>query len=401
MTLKFHWFLPTSGDGRAIMGRGHSLPLVGHLNGNGSESHITGAAAQARPPDIEYLAQIARSAEQLGFEAVLTPTGTWCEDAWLITAALTRDTQRLKFLVAFRPGHISPTLAAQMAATYQRLSGGRLLLNVVTGGQAEDQRRFGDHLSHDERYARTGEFLAIVRGAWSGEPFDFTGEHYQVTGATVMRPPDPVPGVYFGGSSLAAGPVAARHVDTYLTWGEPPTQVAEKLAWIRGLAEAEGRTLRFGIRLHVITRDTEAEAWAEASRLLDYLDPGEIEQAQKILGASESVGQDRMRALHASYRSGGSAQDLEIYPNLWAGVGLVRGGAGTALVGSHQRVADLIEEYASLGISEFILSGYPHLEEAYWFGEGVLPELRRRGAFYPGNTPSPGTTGALRVAVGG
>ena len=348
MTLKFHWFLPTSGDGRAIMGRGHSLPLVGRLNGsakengNGSESHITGAAAQARPPDIEYLAQIARSAEQLGFEAVLTPTGTWCEDAWLTTAALTRDTQRLKFLVAFRPGLISPTLAAQMAATYQRLTRGRLLLNVVTGGQADEQRRFGDHLSHDERYARTGEFLAIVRGAWSGPPFDFTGEHYQVTGATVMRPPDPVPGVYFGGSSPAAGPVAARYADTYLTWGEPPAQVAEKLAWIRGLAEAEGRTLRFGIRLHVITRDTEAEAWAEASRLLDYLDPGEIERAQQVLGASESVGQDRMRSLHASYRSGGSAQDLEIYPNLWAGVGLVRGGAGTALVGSHERVADLI-----------------------------------------------------------
>jgi alkanesulfonate monooxygenase len=254
---------------------------------------------------------------------------------------------------------------------------------VVTGGQADEQRRFGDHLSHDERYARTGEFLAIVRGVWSGVPFDFTGEHYQVTGATVMRPPDPLPGVYFGGSSAAAGPVAARFADTYLTWGEPPAQVAQKLAWMRRLAEAEGRPLRFGIRLHVITRDTEADAWAEASRLLDYLDPAEISTAQQVLAASESVGQDRMRALHASYRQGGPARDLEVYPNLWAGVGLVRGGAGTALVGSHEKVADLIEEYASLGISEFILSGYPHLEEAYWFGEGVMPELRRRGALTP------------------
>jgi alkanesulfonate monooxygenase len=156
--------------------------------------------------------------------------------------------------------------------------------------------------------------------------------------------------------------------------------VAEKLAWIRDLAAAHGRTPRFGIRLHVITRDTEEDAWAEASRLLDYLDPAEIARAQQVLGASESVGQDRMRALHAAYRRGGSAQDLEIYPNLWAGVGLVRGGAGTALVGSHQQVADLIGEYASLGITEFILSGYPHLEEAYWFGEGVLPEIRRREA---------------------
>ena len=195
---------------------------------------------QDRPPDIEYLAQVARSAEQLGFEAVLTPTGTWCEDAWLVTAALTRETRRLKFLVAFRPGLTSPTLAAQMAATYQRLSGGRLLLNVVTGGQADEQRRFGDHLSHDERYARTGEFLDIVRGAWSSQPFDFAGEHYQVEGATVLRPPDPVPDVYFGGSSPAAGPVAARHADVYLTWGEPPEQVAEKLRWIRELAAARG-----------------------------------------------------------------------------------------------------------------------------------------------------------------
>ena len=386
MTLQFHWFLPTSGDGRSIIGRGHSIPLAGPASGAGQGPidvpHITGAAAQERPPDIDYLAQIARSAEQLGFGAVLTPTGTWCEDAWLVTAALISQTQRLKFLVAFRPGLTSPTLAAQMAATYQRLSGGRLLLNVVTGGQATEQRRFGDHLSHDERYARTGEFLAIVRGAWSGVPFDFTGEHYQVTGATAMQPPDPLPGVYFGGSSAAAGPVAARFADTYLTWGEPPAQVAQKLAWMRRLAGAESRTLAFGIRLHVI-RDTEADAWAEASRLLDYLDPAEISQAQQVLAASESVGQDRMRALHASYRQGGPARDLEVYPNLWAGVGLVRGGAGTALVGSHEKVANLIEEYASLGISEFILSGYPHLEEAYWFGEGVMPELRRRGALTP------------------
>jgi alkanesulfonate monooxygenase len=396
MSLRFHWFLPTSGDGRAIMGRGHSLPLGSSGSALGTESaangaRVTGAAAADRPPDLSYLGQVARSAEQLGFEAVLTPTGTWCEDAWLVTAALISQTERLKFLVAFRPGLISPTLAAQMAATYQRISDGRLLLNVVTGGQAEEQARFGDFLSHDERYARTGEFLAVVRGAWSGQPFDFAGQHYRVTGATVMRPPDPAPEIYFGGSSPAAGPVAARGADVYLTWGEPPAQVAEKIAWIRGLAEAEGREVRFGIRLHVITRDTEAEAWAEAGRLLGYLDPGEIELAQSILARSESVGQARMMALHAGYRrassgghgasldQAGSVRDLEIYPHLWAGVGLVRGGAGTSLVGRHEQVADLIEEYAALGIEEFILSGYPHLEEAYWFGEGVLPELRRRG----------------------
>lgn len=365
--MRFHWFLPTGGDGRAITGGGHGL----------ARRHGQASAAASRPPSIDYLGQVARAAEQLGFEAVLTPTGTYCEDAWLVTAALTQVTTRLKFLVAFRPGALSPTLAAQMAATYQRISGGRLLLNVVTGGESAEQRRFGDHLGKDERYARTAEFLTIVRGAWDG-PFDFSGAYYDVEGATVADRPDPVPELYFGGSSAAAGPVAARHVDVYLTWGEPPSQVAAKLDWMRGLAAAEGRTLRFGVRLHVITRDTSKEAWAEAGRLLDRISPEDIESARAVLGRSESVGQQRMLALHEGFR-GGRVRDLEIHPGLWAGVGLVRGGAGTALVGSHAEVADLIEEYASIGLEEFVLSGYPHLEEAYWFGEGVLPELRRRG----------------------
>jgi alkanesulfonate monooxygenase len=378
MSLVFHWFLPTSGDSRGIVGRGHSIPLIGATPA--PSDYAAGARAVTRPPDIDYLGQIARSAEQLGFTGVLTPTGTWCEDAWLTTAALISQTKRLKFLVAFRPGFVVPTLAAQMAATYQRLSGGRLLLNVVTGGEEAEQRRFGDHLSHDERYARTGEFLDIVRGAWTGTPYDFTGNHYRVEGATVMSPPDPVPTVYFGGSSPAAGPVAARSADVYLTWGEPPDAVAKKIAWMRELADQAGRELRFGIRLHTISRDTAKEAWAEADRMLADLSPAEIANSQQALAKSSSVGQRNMRGLHQAYRDGGAASDLEIYPNLWAGVGLVRGGAGTALVGSHADVADRIEEYASLGIEEFILSGYPHLEEAYWFGEGVLPELRRRGA---------------------
>lgn len=364
MTAHLHWFLPTTGDGRTIVERFHANKSLG-------------PSAQ-RQPSIDYLAQVARAAEQQGFEGVLTPTGTWCEDAWLSTAALIRETRTLKFLVAFRPGTISPTLAAQMAATYQRLSGGRLLLNVVTGGDAVEQRRFGDWHDHDARYARTAEFLTILRGIWSGQPLDFDGEHLRVAGATVLAPPDPAPPIYFGGSSSAALPVAAKHADVYLTWGEPPAQVAEKIGKVRELAEAQGRRVRFGIRLHTISRDTSAEAWGEARKLLDALDPQQVAQAQKNLAASESVGQRRMVALHRGALNAG-VRGLEIHPNLWAGVGLVRGGAGTALVGSHAEVADLIEEYHALGIEEFVLSGYPHLEEAYWFGEGVRPELARRG----------------------
>jgi alkanesulfonate monooxygenase len=271
-----------------------------------------------------------------------------------------------------------------MASTFQRQTGGRLLLNVVTGGESREQRAFGDFLDKDARYRRTGEFLSVVRQLWDGGSVDLLGEHLRVEDAKLARVPDPVPEVYFGGSSPAAIEVAARHVDVYLTWGEPPAQVAEKIARVRELAAKEGRTLRFGIRLHVISRDTSEQAWAEAERLLSGFDPATVRAVQEGLARSESEGQRRMLALH-----GGARDGLEIHPNLWAGIGLVRGGAGTALVGSHEEVAGRIEEYASLGIEEFVLSGYPHLEEAYWFGEGVLPRLAARGLWrHPSDGPA-------------
>ncbi|MFJ4522136.1 LLM class flavin-dependent oxidoreductase [Streptomyces sp. NPDC088810] len=360
MSLTVHWFLPTNGDSRHVVGGGHGTPAT--------------ASGRDRPPTVAYLGQIARAAEDLGFVGALTPTGAWCEDAWLTTAMVSQHTERLKFLVAFRPGFVSPTLAAQMASTFQRQTGGRLLLNVVTGGESHEQRAYGDFLDKDARYRRTGEFLHIVRDLWDGKSVDLHGEHLRVEEARLSRVPDPVPEVYFGGSSPVAGEVAARYADVYLTWGEPPAQVAEKIAWIRKLAAEHGRTLRFGIRLHVITRDTSAQAWAEADRLLAGFDQETVRAVQAGLTRSESEGQQRMLALH-----GGSRESLEIHPNLWAGIGLVRGGAGTALVGSHDEVAERIEEYHALGIDEFVLSGYPHLEEAYWFGEGVLPRLAARG----------------------
>lgn len=364
MSLKFHWFLPTNGgDGRHVVGGGHGV----------------NPGQAGRPADVAYLTQVARAAEDNGFEAALTPTGAWCEDAWLTTAMLSQTSDRLKFLVAFRPGVVAPYLAAQMAGTFQNLSGGRLLLNVVTGGESHEQRMFGDFLDKEDRYERCGEFLEIVRRLWTGETVDFAGRHLSVEAAKLGQIPDPVPDIYFGGSSPAAGRVAAEHADVYLTWGEPPQAVAEKIAWIRDLAAAVGRDLdhrpiRFGIRLHVITRDTADEAWAEAARLLASIDPAAIRDVQEGLRLSDSESQRRMLDLH-----GGRTDDLEIYPNLWAGVGLVRGGAGTALVGSHEQVADRIAEYADLGIDEFVLSSYPHLEGAYWFGEGVLPVLAERG----------------------
>lgn len=358
MPLNFHWFLPTYGDSRNLVAGGHGTSMSGD-----------------RPATLKYLNQIGAAAEDNGFDAVLTPTGAWCEDAWLTTAMLVETTETLRFLVAFRPGLISPTLAAQMAATYQWHSNGRLLLNVVTGGEPHEQQAYGDFLNKEERYERCGEFLDVVRSLWtSPTPVTFEGKHIQVKGASLQRQPDPAIPVFFGGSSSAAGPVAARYADTYLTWGEPLAAVGKKLEWIRRLAVDHGRILDYGLRIHVISRDTAEQAWAEADRLLAAIDPADVARVQTSLRRSESEGQRRMLDLH-----NGNTDRLEIAPNLWAGVGLVRGGAGTALVGSHEEVADRLAEYAKLGISHFILSGYPHLEEAYWFGEGVLPILERRG----------------------
>ncbi|UDY23047.1 LLM class flavin-dependent oxidoreductase [Nocardioides sp. Kera G14] len=357
--LKFHWFIPTNGgDGRSVVGGGHGVT----------------AGAAGRPASVPYLGQIARSAEQVGFEGALIPTGPWCEDAWVTSAMLTQASERLKFLVAFRPDAVAPYVAAQMAATYVNLTDGRLMLNVVTGGEDHDQRMYGDFLNKEERYARCDEFLTIVRRLWAGETVDFTGRYLSVEDSSLQNLPDEIPAIYFGGSSAGGIEVAAKHADVYLTWGEPPAAVREKIERARAAAERHGRELRFGVRLHSIARETAEQAWAEAARLLDHISDDEIARMQAGLRQSGSEGQRRMLELN-----GGSKDNLEIHPNLWAGVGLVRGGAGTALVGSYAEIADLIEAYVDAGISEFVLSGYPHLEEAYWFGEGVLPELERRG----------------------
>jgi alkanesulfonate monooxygenase len=355
----FLWYLPTHGDGRNLVaGAFHA------------------GKASDRPPDFDYIKLIALAAESAGFLGTLIPTGSYCEDAWLIAAAVAQHTRRIKPLVAFRPGFQLPAVAAQTAASFQRLTGNRLLLNVVTGGSSSEQKSFGDFLDHDARYERTAEFLSIVRGVWGGKGFNYQGQHYQVENGGLIKPLAARPTLYFGGASTAAEKVAAAHADVYLTWGETPPMVKARIDSVRRQAEAHSREIRFGIRLHVITRDTEEEAWKEAQRLLDGIPPGAIENAQSQLSSMESVGQSRMLQLNGGKR--GSVRDLEVYPNLWAGVGLVRGGAGTALIGSHEQVAGRIAEYESTGIDTFILSAYPNLEEAIRVGEDLLPLLAKK-----------------------
>ena len=206
------------------------------------------------------------------------------------------------------------------------------------------------------------------------------GQFFEVEGALVKGGIDPRPDIYFGGSSGPAGPVAAKHADVYLTWGEPPELVTEKLDWMRSLAKEQGRTLRFGLRVHTISRDTSEDAWRHAQWLLDGLDPERVAaaQARAPQPASRPGRPGCWRCTTAGRRST-TPTSSRSRPGCGPGVGLVRGGAGTALVGSHDEVADRLAEYHALGIDEFILSGYPHVEEAWWFGEGVMPRLRGRG----------------------
>ncbi|KVR42543.1 alkanesulfonate monooxygenase [Burkholderia ubonensis] len=348
------WFIPTHGDSRYL-----------------------GTAEGARAADYDYFKQVAVAADTLGYEGVLLPTGRSCEDAWVVASSLIPATQRLKFLVAVRPGIASPGLAARMAATFDRLSGGRLLINVVTGGDAAELEGDGLFADHDTRYAITDDFLHIWRGLLTASHdnggFDYIGKHLQSKGGKALYPPvqHPHPPLWFGGSSPAAHAIAADHIDTYLTWGEPPEAVAKKIADVRARAAERGREIKFGIRLHVIVRETEDEAWRDAERLISRLDDDTIARAQHAFANMDSEGQRRMAALHGGKRGGREA--LEVYPNLWAGVGLVRGGAGTALVGNPEQVAERMREYAELGIETFILSGYPHLEESYRFAELVFP----------------------------
>ncbi|AYQ88227.1 MULTISPECIES: FMNH2-dependent alkanesulfonate monooxygenase [Burkholderia] len=355
------WFIPTHGDSRYL-----------------------GTSEGARAADYDYFRQVAVAADTLGYEGVLLPTGRSCEDAWVVASSLIPATKRLKFLVAVRPGLSSPGLSARMASTFDRLSEGRLLINVVTGGDTAELEGDGVFVDHDTRYQITDEFLHIWRELLAKShqdgTVDFDGRHLQSKGGKLLYPPvqDPHPPLWFGGSSPAAHQIAADHIDTYLTWGEPPEAVAKKIADIRARAEARGRKIKFGIRLHVIVRETEEEAWADADKLISRLDDATIARAQQAFAKMDSEGQRRMAALHGGKR--GSRQDLEVYPNLWAGVGLVRGGAGTALVGSAEQVAERMREYQALGIETFILSGYPHLEESYRFAELVFPLIKGESA---------------------
>ncbi|MDR1451061.1 MAG: FMNH2-dependent alkanesulfonate monooxygenase [Helicobacteraceae bacterium] len=350
MASEIFWFLPTGGDSRYL-----------------------GVSEYARPVTNKYLRQIATTAETLGYDGLLIPTGSGNLDPFLTAATLANVTSKIKLLVALRTSaEGSPTVFARKTTTLDEALDGRLILNVVPGAWPEELEADGVFLSHDERYEQADEFLTIWKKLLYGEKVTHKGKYYHIKDAInyFWGPQKPRPPLYFGGSSNAAHDLTAKHIDAYLSWGEPIAQVAEKIKDVKARAKKLGRQVRIGIRLQVIVRETEKEAWEAANRLIGKLDDEIIQKAQHIQNVSDSVGQRRITDLHK-----GDRNKLEIEPNLWAGIGLIRGGAGTALVGDPKIVAKKLKEYEALGADTFVLSGYPHLEEAVRFAELVFPLL--------------------------
>lgn len=344
MTATFYWFVPTNGDSRYI-----------------------GLPKPEREPTLDYVVQVARTAERLGFYGILVPAGTPYLESWMVASAIVHHTETIRPLVAFRPGVISPAVAAKMASTLDQFSRGRLTVNVVTGGSPFELGQDGDFVEHDARYERTDEFLQVVKKLWDGQPVNHHGKFFRVENGQLI-PPNfnrrNIP-IYFGGSSEAAIEVAAKHADIYLQWGEPVEQVRRQIDKVEAKAAAYGRTVEYGVRIHVIVRETEREAWEAAERLISHIDPEVERRMSNYYRETDSVAQKRMNELLKG--------DFRFGKYKWAGIGRVRKGAGTAIVGTPEQVKEGIEEYLDAGVKHFILSGFPHVEEAELFGERVLP----------------------------
>jgi alkanesulfonate monooxygenase len=325
--------------------------------------------------DAEFTARFARAHEDGGFDRILIGYGSRWPDGWQVANHAVRATERLKILLAHRPGFVAPTLTARQAVTFEHLTGaGRLALHMITGGDEADQRREGDYLSHDERYRRTAEYLHIVRHLWtSREPLDFDGEFYKVEDALVLVPPLSPAGIpiFFGGASEAALDVGARYADVFMLWGEPLAQAGERLQAIRAAAQALGRQLRFSLSVRPIMAPTEAAAWARAEAIAEQA----IAQRDRFLGArgrrnNSSVGSARLLE---------AAAQADVHDTrLWTKIAAITGAAGnsTALVGTPEQVAEALLAYVDLGFETLLIRGFTPLQDAIDYGRELIPLVR-------------------------
>ena len=380
MTIEFFSRLPLHGETQFIPGDNRNR---GDWNRSPSES--TGAVSNFAIGDdftyIDYLSQVARAAELNGFAGALLVNAPFGEEPWIASALLARETKRLRFVNAFHPFHFSPWQATQMAASFQRASGGRLVWNIIQGGSDAMQKALGDPLAHDDRYARAIEFLDVVKGFWANESFHYAGRYYQANGMGLrgpLRKAKP-PLICSAGASPAAKELAARHADYYLMLAEDPDVVAGHIADVKARAAAHGREdqIRFGLSVDVILRETDELAFAEAKRFFDEgVRAGTVRlAAERSQQMSEA---NRSRYKRYNDREVNGFEDLFIAPNLWGGFSYIGIPPGFAFVGGHDSVERKIREFAALGISMFFINGYPHLEEIYRLGEHILPRFRDR-----------------------
>jgi alkanesulfonate monooxygenase len=340
------------------------LGMIGVTPSQGSTVHIIGGGI-----DRDFLRGFARSHETAGFDAVLVGYTSSAAEGFAVAQYCAHHTERLKFLVAHRPGFVEPTLAARTVATFDALTEGRLWLHVITGGHDAEQRRDGDWLGHDERYARTDEYLEVMRRVWTEDrPFDHAGVYYRYAKAysevrCLQQPHVPI---WFGGVSEPALAVGARHCDTYALFGEPRGAIAALIDRISAAARQHGRRPRFNVSFRPIVADTEDAAWAQARRILAEVErqsggkriSPEAENARRLVGLREQ----------------GDVHD----ERLWVPIASATGGSGntTALVGTPAQVAEAIARYYDLGVSGVLLRGFDPVADTERFGRELIPELR-------------------------
>lgn len=377
MSIDFFWRIPTHGEPSSHRSRtpyrGDWLQGQDHIRNPG-----LGGGGQDGYTYIDYLSEVAHAAEISGFHGGLLPSFPMTDEPWAISSFLARETKTFRFMIAFQPGFLNPITAARMTASLQRATGGRALFNIITGGGGPAQLWWGDSFSHDDRYARTTEFLDILRGVWQGSAFNYQGRFYQVEEAALPFPlnQETFPEIYFSGSSDAALASASRHADYYLSWLEPLAQLRDKFERVKTRTDQLGRKIKCAVRVDIVARATEEEAWREVRRGFENLDPKQVGRYKQLLARSgDSVGGQRQSTFRPTTIN--DYRDLIIEPNIWSGFNLLRGGQGQGIVGSYEQVAQRLDDLVALGADAFILASTSHLEEAYRVGEEVLPLVQR------------------------
>ncbi len=351
------------------------IGYVGHFNSS-ETMRRTGLAL-----DPGYVETVAKAHEHGGFDRVLVAFNSTSAESILVGQHIASVTDHLGLMIAHRPGFTSPTLAARQLATLDHFSRGRAAVHIITGGNDAELAQDGDHLTKDERYARTSEYLDVLRQEWTADaPFDYAGEYYQVErGFGDLKPyaPAGIP-VYFGGASEAAIPVAGKHADVYALWGETYDQVRSLVSRIRAAAAPFGRQPRFSLSLRPVLADTEAQAWAKADAILEQA------KALKASGGSGRSPNNARQTQQAPANEGSrrllaaAAQGSRLDKRLWTGIAALTGAQGnsTGLVGTPDQVAEAMLDYYDLGITTFLIRGFDPLVDAIQYGRELIPRVR-------------------------